>query len=161
MRHIAIDTNVLCNAFNEQEPTHLHVVTLVPNSKIGIALDSCSEIRTEYERNVGHARGFQKWLKRLQERIAIKYVSGKLDSRHCAKLKSYGCHESTDHVFLAVARNADKVLITEDSDFGKGPKGSQAPHCYVLDYIQKEVGVRVFDVEEASRELHKSLTGEL
>jgi len=69
--------------------------------------------------------------------------------KHSSKLSELGCHEPTDHVFIAVAFNSDKHLISEDSDVGKGPKGNQPPHCKALEYLTHTMGITIYDAQEA------------
>ena len=39
--------------------------------------------------------------------------------------------------------HSDKVLISEDRDMGKGPRGNQSPHPEALKYLQGQMGINV------------------
>lgn len=91
---------------------------------------------------------YKKWFKKLMQTQRIYQYDGKLDKKHRTDLSGLGCHEPSDHVFIAVALKADKVLISEDSDVGKGPKGCLKPHCDALEYLKGEMGISVYEPDE-------------
>jgi len=148
MKKLAIDTNVIVKAFKDRQPEHCELVYSVPRY-FHLVLDYNQKIQKEYRNNVGLAQGFQKWWKHLQRKKAFAWAEGNLDNKHRCRLSSLGCHEDLDHTVLAVAYNTDKLLVSEDSDFGKGPKGSEPPHCDALAYIRDKMGVCVLDAHEA------------
>ncbi len=145
---IAIDTNILVKAFREQETDYLQLVTSMDNSK-QVCHDYRQRIRKEYIDRLEDLPGFWKWYHRLEQLQAIYYCSGDLPQKHRSALTELGCHEPPDHVFIAVALNSDKILFTEDSDMGKGPKGNEPPHDRALDYLVTTMGLTVCDVREA------------
>jgi len=151
---VAIDTNILVNAFHEQEPDYLQVVTSVDGRR-KVCHDHKNVILREYEGKVGSLLGFQKWYRRLHQLQAIHYCCGKLPERHQSELTRLGCHQSSDHVFIAVAYHSEKILFTEDSDMGKGPKGKCPPHDRALAYLEGTLGLTVCDAREALHLLNK------
>lgn len=149
MTRVVIDTNILVKAFCDDEVDHRCVTSSIVSKKLGLALDHAGRIFKEYDKNVGKTLGFKKWWVRLKQIEAFKYFSSQLKDRDRSKLELLGCHEDSDHIFLAVAYNADRILITEDSDFGKGPKGNHPPHSQALHYIQTTMGIIVMDAKQA------------
>lgn len=145
-----IDTNILINAFSKHELDHLSVTMIFTSDKrLKIGCDNTGNIvQHEYEKNVGKLPLFRKWFVRLVENQSIHMCNGKLAKRHRDKLSKLGCHEPSDHVFVAVAFNSGKVLVTEDSDFGKGPKGHEEPHPQALKYLSEEMQIQVYDAPE-------------
>lgn len=151
--NIAIDTNILVKAFCEWEPVHAVVTSFVTQKSHSLCYDFEGSIDKEYRKNVGRSEAYQKWYKRITEVQALYYCSGKLHHAHKDQLCRLGCHEPTDHVFIAVAFNSDKYLISEDSDMGKGPKGNKPPHCQALKYLNGTMGITVYDAQEACNNL--------
>lgn len=152
--YLTVDTNILIEGlinYSIDYTSFLHLFTR-ERADYGLAIDQEGEIIKEYETNLGGSDFYRKWLGRLEELQSIYCVSGKLCKSHSKRLKSYGCHQESDHVFIAVAKRTGRVLITEDSDFGKGPKGNQHPHDKALEYIQNVIGVKVLDINEARKE---------
>lgn len=149
MTKFALDTNVLVNAFDEMEFDHLRVVTEFGDSKHNVCLDYNSIIKNEYEKNLGKNRGYRKWFQRLFQNQQFYWCNGHLTQYHKDKLKSLGCHEPTDQTFIGVAYNTDRILISEDSDVGKGPKGNMPPHAEALRYLQNEMKMKILDASEA------------
>jgi predicted nucleic acid-binding protein len=149
---IVIDTNILVNAFVENEPIHtlvVHGLLLTPFLTNQLCLDVENVIKDEYENNVGTLNSFRKWYLRVREEKKVYFVSHKLNRKDKDCLSGYGCHEATDHAFVGVAFNSDKILISEDSDFGKGPKGNTHPHIEALAYLQSDMQMHIFDAKEA------------
>jgi len=64
-----------------------------------------------------------------------------------------GCHEPSDHVFVAVANRAGQYLVTEDSDFGKGHVKRSLAKAGVAAYLKKKLGLTVHDAKEARNHL--------
>jgi hypothetical protein len=147
---ITIDTNILIRAFEHQDPYHLDVATYASRPQSMIGLDVNNIIISEYQKNLGGSQGFQKWYQRLCQRMAIHFCDGGIPNCHRTQLTTHGCHEPTDQVFIGVAYNSGKVLVSEDSDVGKGPRGCAPPHCYAGAYLRDVMGIQVLSAEEAS-----------
>lgn len=146
---ITLDTNILVEAYSEHEPDHMYVVSTVV--QVGtLCIDTEGQILREYERNLGTAPGYRKAYQRLVQRQAIHYCSSHLSTRHVSKLRASQCHEPSDHIFIGVAYNSGRILVSEDSDVGKGPKGHESPHCDALKYLTVDMGLKVLDAREFS-----------
>lgn len=151
--NIAIDTNILVQAFCNWEPVHIVVTSFVTQKLHNLCFDFEGSISNEYQKNVGRSEAYRKWYKRITDVKALYYCSGKLNHAHKDQLCKFGCHEPIDHAFIAVAFNSDRHLISEDSDVGKGPKGNQSPHCDALKYLNGTMGITVYDAHEATLHL--------
>jgi predicted nucleic acid-binding protein len=149
---VTIDTNIIIKAWLDGEQPHIQVLSLVaalPHLKYG--LDCEGHIDKEYRRKCSANEFFEKWHKEIWEKVVL--IDGCLEKRHTGALTKCGCHESSDHVFVAVAFHADKYLITEDSDFGKGHVDRMLAKAAVLDYLEKKLGLTVHDAKEARKHL--------
>ena len=146
---ITIDTNILIRAFVNEDPYHRDVTAFVSRPSSMVGMDTNNVILNEYQKNLGRSPGFQKWLTRLWQKHLIHQCDGSLPNRHSSRLREYLCGQSTDQTFIGVAFNSDKILISEDSDVGKGPKGCDPPHCHAGEYLAKVMGIQVYDAEEA------------
>ena len=149
---ITIDTNILVQAFKRHEPDHVTVVSLIGRNGRKLGCDNSREgtILQEYRQNVGREQWYQKWYHRLVQIQAIHFQSKYiLPQKHKYTLENNGCHEPSDLIFVGVAFYTDKVLISEDSDVGKGPKGNQPPHPKALRYLSTKMGLTVLDAQEA------------
>jgi len=94
---------------------------------------------------------FEKWYKEIWQRVAP--ASGQLENRYVTHLRKLGCHEPSDHVFVAVARRTGRYLVTEDSDFGKGHLNRALAKAGVTDYLREKLGLTVHDAQEARNHL--------
>ena len=149
---VAIDTNILVKAFNDSEPDHQSIVGVV-GRRFKICHDFEGMIRGEYDRNLGGTKAYRKWYIRLQQVQAIHFCTGKFPEKHRAKLTNLSCHQSSDHAFIGAAFNSDRILVSEDSDVGKGPRGSVKPHYDALAYLTGDMKMRVYDAAEFCQKL--------
>jgi hypothetical protein len=79
------------------------------------------------------------WLKRLHDRKAIIFRSGKLPPIHQGALLRMKFDRS-DLPFVAVAfRSKDKLLVSEDSDYTQ----------HVCGYLQQQLQVKVLSLSQA------------
>jgi len=79
------------------------------------------------------------WLKRLRDRKATIFRSGKLPSVHERALLRMNFDRS-DLPFVGVAhRSKDKLLVSEDSDYTQ----------QVCDYLQQQLQVKVLSLPQA------------
>jgi hypothetical protein len=83
----------------------------------------------------------------------VVFINGHLERHHAAALANCGCHEPSDHTFAAVAYHADKYLVTEDSDFGKGHVERALAKVAVIAYLQEKLGLTVHNAREACTHL--------
>ncbi len=143
----ALDTNILVRAFRDSEPDHQSIIGLIGRS-IKICYDFEEVIVREYEANVGRTPGYRKWYARLQQVQGIHYCTGKFPRKHRSTLTTLGCHEPSDHAFIGTAYNSGRILVSEDSDVGKGPNGHRKPHCDALNYLTNTMSLNVYDAIE-------------
>jgi hypothetical protein len=98
-------------------------------------------IASEYERCLQRrqSRFLGEWVKRLRQRKAQVFHSGKLDDRHVQALSTLEFDRS-DLPFVAVAfQSKDKLLVSEDSDYTQK----------VCDYLQQQLQVKVLSLSQA------------
>lgn len=149
---VVFDTNILVKAFIQLEPDHQLVLFAITGKKLFLGLDTQGIIFKEYQKNLSRSENYRKWMGKVNDRKRIFSV-GKSDlpARHKKFLEIHGCHEPADHVFIGVAFHSDKILVSEDSDVGKGPKGNEPPHPEALTYLTTQMGLSVYDAEEACK----------
>ncbi|MCI0694044.1 hypothetical protein L0337_18805 [candidate division KSB1 bacterium] len=155
---VAIDTNIIIEAFVAGKTTSLKfVLMLVPEENSEPRLFLCHDhnnvISHEYEKNAGAQIAFRHWYKSLKDRKVFYFCNGRLPKDHLSRLIVSGCRKPSDHVFIGVAFRSNGILVSEDSDVGKGPNGHLPPHCDALQYLINEMGMRVYDVQEARQHL--------
>src|SRR5438128_3899356 len=97
-----LDTNIVINACKKLSWDHLDVLSLIRTRNHTVALDTEGKILAEYRRNCSEVELFEKWYKEIWQRVAP--ASGQLENRYVTHLRKLGCHEPSDHVFVAVAR---------------------------------------------------------
>lgn len=148
--HLTIDTNILVNGFTRPSFTHLTVLSAIVSSHktvCTVCVDSGGQIVHEYRNLLGGTEMFEKWYK---EATIDSRFTGVLRDRHRTELTELGCHEPSDHVFIAVAiESPDKILLTEDSDMGKGVKGQEENSRKILAYLTEDLRLQVLDAKEA------------
>jgi hypothetical protein len=148
---LTIDTNILVNGFSKVCWSHLHLLAAIVGPGKTICLDCEGHIEKEYRKNLSGREVFEKWYKEVN--FDYRY-RGKLAKCHADKLTKLGCHEPTDHIFIAVTlESQDKVFLTEDSDMGKGIKGEETVHKKAFDYLTCNLQLKVYDVSEALKYL--------
>ena len=55
-------------------------------------------------------------------------------------LKQLGFHENEDHVFVGTAIHTDKIIVTEDSDYGvHGEEEAKKVNIYMRDHMKLSV----------------------
>ncbi len=152
---LTIDTNIFIKAFDEAEYSmdcDIFVIgSFVSNPERSLTLDFEDSIRKEYCKNLSSNQRFIKIYTALELQGRISFISGKIDKIHKDNLISLGFHEPEDHAFVGTAVNADRILITEDSDYGKGPnQKAQTPEkIQVLQYMSDTMKLQVLDSIEA------------
>lgn len=148
---VVLDTNILIKAFCPQYLS-LDCWALIScfygNVNLGIAVDYDGEIVKEYRQNLHDNEIYQKWYVAIGNQIS--YCDGKLEHSLKTTLVKNGFHEPTDHVFVAVALHADKQIITEDSDYGKGKeeKANTPEKQQILSYLTEQLRLHVMDSRE-------------
>jgi predicted nucleic acid-binding protein len=147
---VTLDTNVIINACKENSWDHLDVLSSIRTRNHVVALDVEGNILAEYQGNCSHYPLFQKWYQEIWQRV--QQVPGRLENRHVRSLGKMGCHEPSDHIFVAVAERTDRYLVTEDSDFG-GNVNRGLAKGEVADYLKGKVGLTVHDAKKARNHL--------
>lgn len=148
---VTLDTNQIVKACKEQSWTHLDVLSLVRTRAHTVGLDVEGNILAEYRQNCSGIELFEKWYAQIWERV--EHVSGHLANAHVSQLRSLGCHEPADHVFVAVAHKTDHYLVTEDSDMAKGHVARALAKERVAKYLRDTLGLTVHDANEARNHL--------
>jgi predicted nucleic acid-binding protein len=148
---VTVDTNVIINACKNLSWDHLDVLSLIRTQSHVVALDTEGKILAEYRGNCSGLELFEKWYQEIWQRV--RQVSGLLEQRHVTRLTRLGCHEPSDHVFVAVAIRTDRYLVTEDSDFGKGHLIRALAKAGVITYMRERLGLTVHDAQEARNHL--------
>lgn len=147
---VTIDTNVIINACKNLSWAHLSVLDQVC-MRHWVALDLEGKILAEYRGKCSGIELFEKWYLEMWQRV--QQVSGRLENRHVTRLRKLGCHEPSDHVFVAVAEHTERYLVTEDSDFGKGHINRSLAKAEVTAYMQEKLSLTVHDAQEARNHL--------
>lgn len=147
--NVSIDTNILKKAIEEDSLEHISLMFRIRDHSHSITLDFQGQLLDEYNDELGEYRLFQKWYTELQNNQKIYYCDHRVPNRHTAKLLELGFHEPEDLIVLGLAIHADKYLVTEDSDFGKGNERRAADHMNILTYITDNMEITVHDVREA------------
>jgi predicted nucleic acid-binding protein len=147
---VTIDTNVIVNACKKHSWDHLSVLDRV-RLVHQIALDIEGKIIAKYRGNCSGNELFEKWYQEIWQ--GAKRVPGRLEKQHVTHLSRFGCHEASDHVFVAVANRTGRYLVTEDSDFGKGHVDRSLAKAGVATYLKKRLGLTVDDAKEARNRL--------
>lgn len=154
--NLVLDTNILVKGFEDAVPSCQAVLYhLFNNYELKVVFDTCDEngntvVMKEYIDNLGDSKFFHKWYKELHSSQQISYFTGKLTNNIRQKLIRKRFHEQTDQTFVALAIESDKVLITEDSDYGKGDKiDAQEPEKQeVLRYLTQDLFLNIMDSKE-------------
>ena len=150
--NIVLDTNVLKNSFDYQE---CNCSTIIPAcfilfKNLKICLDYEDYIYNEYKKNVKNKELMEKFLKKLMAESRVIYQSSDLDNKIREELNKKNFHEVNDQVFVAVALNNDKIIVTEDSDYGKGKqeKALTKEKQEVLSYMTNILKMTILNYEE-------------
>jgi hypothetical protein len=133
-----IDTWVLYWA--EEDWNALTLLVLIAEHHC-ILLDQEGHMAREYEICLQRTGSLvlRNWLKRLRDRKAITFRSGKLPSIHKRALLRMKFDRS-DLPFVGVAyRSKDKLLVSEDSDY--------TPQ--VCNYLQQQLQIKVLSLPQA------------
>ena len=123
---------------------------VVKRDDIKIALDCEHKILTEYENRLKSVRRhYQAYYKRFQTNNKFVYYSSKLAQKHLGELEKRGFHEKEDQVFVGVAMNADKIIVSNDGDYGieiDENKKDALQKQKVYEYMTQEMGLKLSEV---------------
>ncbi|MCD7813321.1 MAG: PIN domain-containing protein [Lachnospiraceae bacterium] len=149
---LVIDTNIWIKALVSEEyeiDCAEALYCFLHDKEMELALDFNGDILTEYQDNLQEERSFQKCMMKLKNEKRTHWVSSNLNKVHKNALISRGFHEPEDHVFVGTAMNADKIIVTEDSDYGVH---QEAEKQEVFTYMKEKMGMRVMSAEQFSEE---------
>ncbi|OOZ99817.1 hypothetical protein BHL51_12875 [Bacillus cereus] len=148
-KQLVLDTNILIKAFIDFDVIANGLAYNMPNNeKFELAIDYDSKIIDEFNDNLKNSPPYQKWIQSMYANNQVVYKNGKLDRKIKEKLNSLGFHEPEDQIFVAVALQSQKTIVTEDSDYGKGDMPKAIEKKPVLDYMNTQLGMTVLDSEE-------------
>lgn len=148
--NVVIDTNILRKAVVDNSWEHIKVMSNLDTFSHYLTLDYENLLFREYQDEVGQCSLFQKWYSEMAKKHHIYYCSHNITKRHAQELLRIGFHEPEDHIVVGLALNADKYVVTEDSDFGKGDENRAAAHHQVLCYFNEQMGLTVHCANEAN-----------
>ncbi len=150
VKQIVIDTNIWVKSICDKEFDYdcdMALHKFMADEEQVLVLDENGVIDREYRDNVKGKR-FEIMMRELERKQKKTFVSGKIDNKHKKRLLEIGFHEEEDHVFVGVAMNSGKMIVTEDSDYGaKGEEGKQA----VFTYMKDEMGLHVLSAKEYNK----------
>lgn len=144
---IVLDTNILVGAINNDANYRLDASQayskFLLDANMKLAFDIKGEIKQEYDDNLRNIRKYQLEYQHLCQQQRIVYYSSNIPVRVKQHLLSIGFHEEEDHVFFGVAYNSDKIIVTNDSDYGVT---NDEDKIVVAEYMQ-ETGLKVFSAQ--------------
>lgn len=146
--YIVIDTNIIFHAC-EFDMSALNLLTgILNNDNLKIGFDVENKLISEYRQNAGDYEFFLKWFQKIENSYKLSYLYVKLDSKIDENLTNLEFNGEVDKIVVALALNSKlKHIVTEDSDFGKGPRGDE--HIDVLNYLKDDLFLKVHDATEA------------
>lgn len=120
-------------------------------SNHNLSIDHKCEILKEYNDNLKYNEKYWKFYTMLEQQGRVTFVDSSLPGKHLKKLIELKFHEPEDHVFTGTAYNADKYIVTEESDYGKGrfEKAKLSEKHAVLKYMTDNMDMFVLDSVEA------------
>lgn len=147
---VVIDTNIWVKALANDKDYNLDcdraLLGFLNKSDLQLALDTEWEIEKEYIDNLQENRRYQCIMRQLEVEQRKTWDSSHLAKKHLDKLDELQFHEPEDRVFVGVAYNTDKQIITEDSDYGvHGEEEKKA----VYDYMKEKMSLNVYSAEQA------------
>ena len=146
---IVIDTNIWIKALSNDDDYSLTcdrvLLGFLNESTLQLALDSEWEIEKEYMDNLQMNRRYQCIMCQLENEHRRTWNSSHLPQKHLNKLDELQFHEPEDRIFVGVAYNTDKKIITEDSDYGVH---GEVDKKGVYDYMREKMDLDVYSAEE-------------
>ena len=156
MYRIVLDTNIIDFAFlpekSEVKEACQQVVFSIryEHSGFKLAVDNGTEqdpnsfILREYRHNLGGTRDFEKYIMELFRKRRIEFVVLRQDIKLEERLYELKFHEQEDHVFVVTALAADRIIVTEDSDYGVH---GERDYEKVYHYLTEELKLNLFTAE--------------
>lgn len=79
-------------------------------------------------------------MKQLERESRKCWVDSDLSQKQEKELKKYGFHEKEDHIFVGTAMHSDRIIVTEDSDYGvHGELESKKAYTYMKEQMRLSV----------------------
>lgn len=151
-----IDTNILVHSNDLKGDYGFDCLLFLTNfmqREDNMAVDYNGEILTEYEDNLSGETFPRMFLTEMRKQKRLVYRDSKISNRIDNKLIELGFHEPEDHVFVGVALNAEKVIVTDDSDYGAhGETEKKTVHEYMI----HELGLDILNSEQAKARFYLS-----
>lgn len=142
-KRIVIDTNIWVKAVvdNEYEVDCDDALSyFFQNRDFMLTLDHNGEIEREYRDNIRNNRRFEVRMKQLERERRKCWVDSELTKKQEMGLKKCGFHEKEDHIFVGTAMHADRIIVTEDSDYGVH---GELEYKKAYTYMKEQMGLSV------------------
>lgn len=147
---LVIDTNIWIKALSNDDDYDLTcdrvLLGFLNKGNLQLALDDKWEIENEYMDNLQNNRRYQSIMCQLDKTQRKTWNSSHIPQKHLNKLDELKFHEPEDRVFVGVAFNTDKQIITEDSDYGVA---GQEDKQEIYSYMKDEMELNVYSAEQA------------
>ncbi len=153
-QRIVLDTNIWVKAIIDEEYDLFcddALNSFFQNREYRLALDYQGEIEREYRDNIRGNRRFEIRMKQLERENRKCWADSTLDRKQEMDLIKYGFHEKEDHIFVGTAMHSDKIIVTEDSDYGVHGE-LQAQQVSI--YMKEQMGLSVLTGRQFAA-LHK------
>ena len=144
-KKVVIDTNILIDGlkFHIKKYHAACIANKVQLGEIIIVLDHDRKIQEEYRKNLGYL--YETWFS--TPGVKVDYATGKLNGQIEGDLIKLKFHEAEDHIFVSVAFNTDRIIITRDSDYGKS-NNTRKDNKKALDYMENQLKMKILDAKE-------------
>jgi hypothetical protein len=150
---VVIDCNIVVEGAVRAEMDCVSVLMRVRDGEAHcLVLDHVGRVEREYRGNAGGSEFFRKWYQEVTVSKRPCWSAGALARRHRRALQNEGFHEPSDHVYVALAEETDRYLVTHDSDFGKGSNPARN-NAAALGYMTGTMGLTIHTAAEATRRL--------
>ncbi|WP_292374736.1 hypothetical protein [Methanosarcina sp. UBA411] len=161
--NIVIDTNIICNSCNGSCNLYMDSIfvlaEILQKQSLFLSLDTNNKLRTEYKNTTNRLSSsefFQKWFVNMETQMKISYIFVQNKKGIENKLDNLGFHSEIDRLIVHLAlESSPSYIATEDSDFGKGPRGKE--HVEALNYLNNDLNITVHDTKQALNFLRNNL----
>ena len=147
---VVIDTNIWIKALANDNDYNLTcdrvLLGFLNKHDLQIALDAEWKMEKEYMDNLQESRRYQCIMCQLEHEQRKTWSSSHLPQKHLNKLEELQFHEPEDRIFVGVAYNTDKQIITEDSDYGVHGEEDKRETYH---YMKNEMNLSVYSAEQA------------
>lgn len=160
-KSIVIDSTIFCNSFLDNGNASQELKSICSTVLFFLASDEndyrivldCRKdndapeglIMKEYRDNLSGNRDFEVFYINLHERNKIRWVNIIENEKISIGLIKNNFHEIEDHVFVFTALASDKIIVTEDSDYGIDSK--EEYHKCSFNYLTKKLNLQLFTAQ--------------